>query len=213
MKNFKEFREMPMDEGNEFDSHLQESIMAMVLIRESNSLELYEAFERDQDAIITEGIMDVLKMDVKDVAKNLDGLLGKGLGKAGLHRHKGKGLISYVMSAGKGVGKMMLALIKGDKETVKELAQSVKKADVVDFLLKLDTVTQHLVTGPIHTLDAITGWHIGANLEHAIKGKDGIIAKIKGAIGTIRGNLSGLMDKTREALFNKGMDKLEAEIV
>lgn len=193
---------------------LHNSILDIISIRESNETELYEAFDLDYDDLINEGkLTDILNMDVKDVAKNLDGLLSKGLGKAGLHRHKGKGLISYVMSAGKGVGKLMLALIKGDVEKVKEIAKAVKKEDVIDFLLKLDQVTQHLVTGPIHTLDAITGWHIGANLEHAIKGKDGVIAKIKGAIGTIRSSIGGLVDKARHGIINKGLDKLEAEIV
>ena len=210
MKNFKAFN--ASKEVSEFDDQLVESIMDLLLIREANTQDLYEAFDLDQDTLINEGIMDVLKMDVKDVAKNLDGLLKKGLGKTGLHLHKGKGLISYIMSAGKGVGKIMLALLKGDKETVKELSQSVRKEDVVDFVLKLDQATMHVITGPIHMLDAITGWHIGANLDHVMKGKDAIIAKIKSAIGTIRTSISGIMDKGRELLFNKGMDKLEAEI-
>ena len=206
MKSFKKF-----NEGNEFDT-LAESIMDIVLIRESDETMLYEAFDLDHENIINEGIVDILKMNVKDVAKNLDGLLGKGLGKAGLHRHKGKGLISYVMGATKGVGKMILAAIRGDTDTVKQLAQSVKKEDVIDFLLKLDTVTQHIIVGPIHTLDAITGWHIGANLEHVIRGKDGLVSKIKGAIGTIRNTIASIVDKSRLAVIGRGLDHLEAEI-
>ena len=117
------------------------------------------------------------------------------------------------MKAGKGVGKLMLATLKGDWKTAKEIANTeVDKGELLDFLLKLDTATMHLVSGPIHTLDAITGWHIGAKIEHAMKGKDAIVAKIKGAISTIRQSIGDVVDKARQSLFNKGMDKLEAEI-
>lgn len=199
-------------ELNKPNDVLIEDIMTIIAMRDADEKQLYEAFDADCDYILTEGIMDVLNMNVRDVAKNIEGLLGKGLKKVGLHTHKGKGIISYLMSAGKGVGKMILAGIRGDGETVKELAKSVKKEDVIDFLLKLDMATQHLITGPIHLIDAWTGWHIGANLENVIRGKNGIVAKIKGAFQTIKQNIHSVVDKTRVAVFNKGIDKLEAEI-
>jgi len=208
MKSYKVLQQ----ELNKPSESLIEDIMSIIAIREADQTQLYEAFDADCDYILNEGIMDVLKMDVRTVAKNVDGLLNKGLKKVGLHKHKGKGIISYIMSAGKGVGKMVLAGIRGDTETVKELAQSVKKEDVLDFVLKLDMATQHLITGPIHMIDAWTGWHIGANLENVIRGKDGVVAKIKGAFQTIKQNISHVVDKARIAVFNKNIAQLEAEI-
>ena len=205
MKTFTKFTE---DELNE---QLNDAIMTILLIRESDSNELYEAFDQDCD-IINEGLMDVLNMDIKTIASNLNKVLSKGAGKVGIKRTN-KGLISYIMSAGKGVGKMILAGIKGDKETVKQLIKSVKKEDIIDFLLKMDTLTLHMFGGPIHTIDAITGWNIGANLKRIVSGKTGAIAKIKNAMSSIRDSVGDLMDKTRATVFNKNMDKLETEIV
>jgi len=204
MKQFKELKE----ELNRPSEQLIEDVIALIAIRECDSEALYEAFEQDVD-LLNEGLGD----NIKGIANNVNSLISKGLGKIGAHAHKGTGLIGYLMKAGKSVGKLMLATLKGDWETAKEIANTeVDKGELLDFLLKLDTATMHLVTGPIHSLDAITGWHIGAKLESAMKGKDAIIAKIKGAISTIRSSIGGIVDKARVSLFNRGMDKLEAEI-
>ncbi len=204
MKSYKVLKE----EINQPSEQLIEDVMTILAIRECDSEELYEAFDQDMD-LLAEGVKD----SIGGIAKNVGGLISKGLGKLGGHAHKGTGLIGYVMKAGKSVGKLMLATLKGDWETAKEIANTeVDKGELLDFLLKLDTATMHLVTGPIHTLDAITGWHIGAKIEHAIQGKDAVIAKIKGAISTIRQSIGDVVDKARQSLFNKGMDKLEAEI-
>jgi len=204
MKNFQTFKK----EINKPSDQLIEDVMTILAIRECDSQELYEAFDQDVD-LLNEGVTD----SIGGIAKNVGSLLSKGLGKVGGHAHKGTGLIGYLMKAGKGVGKLMLAVLKGDWDTAKQIANTeVDKGELLDFLLKLDTATMHLVTGPIHTLDAITGWHIGAQIEHAMKGKDALVAKIKGAIETIRHSIGSLVDKTRASLFNKGMDKLEAEI-
>jgi len=89
------------------------------------------------------------------------------LTKVGLHASQGKGLIQYALSAGKGVAKLIGAAIRGDKETAIEVAKTVKKEEVLDFLLKLDTASLHLVSGPLHALDAWTGTHFAANLSAA----------------------------------------------
>ena len=82
----------------------------------------------------------------------------------GLHVKKGKGLIQYFAAFTKGAGAMILAMLKGDTDKVKAISKTVKKQDIIHFLLQLDQATLHLVTGPIHMIDAITGWHIGADL-------------------------------------------------
>ena len=33
----------------------------------------------------------------------------------------------------------------------------------MDILMRLDLITLHAITGPIHIIDALTGWHIGVD--------------------------------------------------
>lgn len=93
------------------------------------------------------------------------------LTKLGFKLHKGRGLVHVLASAGKNTGLLFYYAFKvaaGEneyKEKIKEISKSVKKEDVVDILLKLDMLTMHAITGPIHIIDAITGWHVGANLK------------------------------------------------
>ena len=96
------------------------------------------------------------------------------LKKLGLQAHKGKGLVSYIKGFTQGVGRIVVAALKGDKKKVKEIAQSVRKEDVLDFLLKLDMATLHLVTGPIHFIDAVTGWELWANIKSAAAKADSV---------------------------------------
>lgn len=133
----------------------------------------------------------------------------------GLHIHKTKGLIDYLRLAGKGVAQLFVAAVKGDKEKVAEIKQSVKKGEVMDFFLKLDMATLHLVTGPIHMIDAITGWDLWSNLQAKAKsGPSSIVQELISAIRQIK-------DRIREVVTNrkkvqrvlKHVEELEAELV
>jgi hypothetical protein len=100
------------------------------------------------------------------------------MAKAGLHVQKHDGLVQQAMKGGTILAKFVWYAIKaatGDKDAkvkVKEMANSeVKKEDVLSFLLNLDMATLHVFTGPIHFIDAVTGWHLWANVkEKAGKG-------------------------------------------
>ncbi len=98
------------------------------------------------------------------------------LDKVGIAAHStGPGLLQMLAKAGKNIGMLFYYTLKymaGDKamgDKIKELTTSLTKEEVLDFLLKLDAVTLHLLTGPIHMIDALTGWHIWANIHHATK--------------------------------------------
>lgn len=109
------------------------------------------------------------------------------LGAIGLHAHgSGKGIIQTLMKAGKNVAQLFWYAMKamnGDKEAkkkVKEIAnKEITKKDVVDFLLRLDTLSMHLLTGPIHMIDALTGWHIGVDFKEKT---ENIADRIKKAV-------------------------------
>ena len=102
--------------------------------------------------------------------------VGSLLKKVGLHVHSGEGgLIQILTKSSVTMGKLFWNLMKafttGDskaKEKVKEIVKTeITKEQVLDFLLRVDTLTLHLITGPIHMLDALTGWHIAANIKKA----------------------------------------------
>jgi len=131
----------------------QEILLGLFYLMESSDDVLTEEY-------ISEGIEDLLK-------------------KFGLHVSKGDGLIRYIAKFTKGAGKLLLAALKGDKAKVKELATSISKEELIDFLLKLDTLTLHMFTGPIHIIDAVTGWHIGPNIEHIAKKGADLLGKLK----------------------------------
>lgn len=112
-----------------------------------------------------------------EAGDGLAGKLNKALGALGLQAHgSGKGIIQTLMKAGKNVAQLFwyaMKATKGDEQAklkVKEIAnKEITKKDVVDFLLKLDTLSMHLLTGPIHMIDALTGWHIGVQFEQKTK--------------------------------------------
>jgi len=134
------------------------------------------------------------------------------LGKIGLQAHKGKGIIDYLGMFTKLAGKMILAAIKDDKETVKKLAQEITKEQVLDFLLKLDQATLHLITGPIHFIDAVTGWHIGPALGHAAEKAGDILAQIWKAIKEIKDKIVLVFDQDKQKKLIKQLNYLENAI-
>lgn len=108
-------------------------------------------------------------------AVNIKGALAGFLKKGGVHASKeNKGLIEIMLKSGRHIGLTFFHAIKASrgnedsKDILKNelLKKKVKKADVIDVLLKLDTLTMHLFTGPIHIIDALTGWHIAADIAH-----------------------------------------------
>ena len=87
------------------------------------------------------------------------------LSKLGLHVKKGKGLIQYFAQFGAGMAKLFKAAIKKDKAEVKRIiATEISKEDLIDFVMKLDMASLHILSTPIHFIESITGLHIAANL-------------------------------------------------
>jgi len=100
-----------------------------------------------------------------DMVKGFKSLLPK----LGLTSHKGKGLIQILAQSTKGAALMLYYAFKvsmGEdqyKEKIKQLITSISREDLMDILMRLDLLTLHAITGPIHIIDALTGWHIGVD--------------------------------------------------
>lgn len=168
------------------EQSVQYMIEEMVSIMDTDIDVLYEMVEEDDYIVLEEGIISA---------------------------HKGnRSLIKYFKSAGKGLAKLFMSAIKGDAEGIKKVAKSIKMGDVLDFLLRLDTATLHLITGPIHSIEAITGWHLWANIEKVKKGGQAIADKIHSAIQTIKQHLGGLIAGKKKKEYEKYLDTIDKSI-
>lgn len=134
----------------------------------------------------------------------------KGLAdKIGVHASSsGGGMIGILYKSGKVMAEFMWNAMKasmGDttaKERVKELAKTeISKEDVLDFLLRLDGLTLHTMTGPIHFIDNLTGWHIWAAVKKHAENFGDIAAKaIKDLAGVIKDTDAEVKTKAKSLL-------------
>ena len=161
-----------------------------------------------------QGILFLQEISINQLNENqLDESIKDWMEKFGLHAHKsGPGLIDYIKQFTKGAGQLILAAIKGDEKKIKELSKSIKKEDLLDFLIKLDTITLHLISGPIHMIDALTGWHIGPAIKKTAEKSKDIIKKIWQAILNIKDNVKKIMgpEHQKTVLFN--LQKIEKSL-
>ena len=148
---------------------------------------------------LDEGILDKIK-DVKGKTATM-------LKKIGIHTSKSKGLIEYLWGFNKGIVKLLyhgMQYASGSpqekavaKDEIKTILKSVTKEQVLDFLYKLDQLTLHTITGPLHALDSITGWHITADIKKKIQPA---IAKAKKAIEWLESAKDDLSGKLKTEL-------------
>jgi len=131
--------------------------------------------------------------DLNTLKKGAGALL-KSIG-GGAHK-SGDGLIQVALKSGKLMAEFIWHTLRAaagnedSKVRMKELANTqITKEQVLDFLLKLDMATLHLVSGPLHLIDAVTGWHIWAHIK--TKSED-MLTKAKNAI-------TNLTDAAKEA--------------
>ncbi|URC15132.1 hypothetical protein GD1_8 [Paraglaciecola Antarctic GD virus 1] len=154
---------------------------------------------------------------VDDVLVESEDFLVEGLndylGKIGLKVHKAKGLIDYAKDFLIGTGKLFLLIIKGDKEQAKELLKTVKKEDVLDFLYKLDLATLHLVTGPIHFIDAVTGWDLAVKTKTVVKSSTDLIKELVTSLIKVKDHVGKVLSGKRQKRALNGISTLEDAIV
>ena len=159
----------------------------------------------------------IYAMDFYDQGLNESDLnemdINKFLSKFGLKFHKeGPGLIDYVRDFVKGTGKLFVAAVKGDKAEVMRIAASVTKEQVLDFILKLDQATMHILTGPIHFVDAVTGWDLWANMEKLAKDGKDILVDIWNSLKELKKKIHKAFDPNRETTILKQITDMEAMI-
>lgn len=186
MKTFKEFKKELII------SEMEDKVTTLLWLSENEDI-LNESLETLNEDELVEGINDWL-------------------GKVGMKLHKGDGIIDYIKQFTGGAGKLILAAIKGDKKKVKEIADSLEKEKVVDFLLKLDMATMHVVTGPIHFIDAITGWDLMVNLKHAAHGASDLLKGFYDAIKKVKDTIVKVLDGEKKEKMLQVATNLEVNM-
>jgi len=138
--------------------------------------------------------------------------LGKVANKLGISVHGRKNLLQLVTSVGKNTGLALVYAARshmgqtGAKEKLENILKTSNiKSELADLILRLDTLTLHLFTGPIHIIDAITGWHLGADLQNKAKTPN---THVKTAIDTIIKASNVIKDKPRRTL-NRSIEKIK----
>ena len=141
----------------------------------------------------------------EDVSSILD-KINSTMKSMGLHSKQGKGIIQYTAQYGKAISQILyyaLKANKGDAEAkakIKEItSKELTKEQFIDFLLKLDTLSLHAVTMPIHIIDAITGWHVAANLD---KMQDPIFDRIQKAVEFLENAMEKATGQIKRQLQN-----------
>jgi hypothetical protein len=172
-----------------------EDKISLLLYLSENEEMINESYDLDnlteaQEILVIEGVNDWLN-------------------KIGMKLHKGNGIIDYIVQFSKGAGKLILAAMKKDKDEVKKIAQSLDKAKVMDFLLKLDMATMHIVTGPIHFIDAVTGWDLMVNIQHAAEGAKDKLKNFYDAMKKVKDSIVTVLGGKRKEKMLKVADNLE----
>ena len=181
MKKFKEF----IIE----DKLIEQTLFELLYIMDVDQKHLNEMFESD-DNLIEEGFKDIFK-DIVKIKKE-------------------KGLIQQLKSAGINLSKLFVALIKGDTKAAKAVLKTVKKQDVISFIVNLDMATLHILSTPLHTLSAITGWHF--DFEKVSKISMKIVDKIKTAISIIKQNIGDIIGGKKEKQYISYLDVIDKSI-
>jgi len=156
------------------------------------------------------GLLYILENEsmINESEEDLQEGIKEWLGAVGLKVHKGDGVIDYLKQFSQGAGKLILAAIKGDSEEVKKIANSLDKAKVIDFLLKLDMMSMHIVTGPIHFIDALTGWDLAANLKHAVKQVPNLLKDIWTSLNNIKMNISDVVQGKHQQKILQNVNRI-----
>lgn len=181
------------------------------------------SIEEDAMNLLTLGILleEVGRLDEAiDIGTIKDKTVGL-LKKMGLKMSTGKGLVQYLFTINKNILRLIYHGISlGDaaehqreasKKAIKEIMGSVSKEDVVNFLYKLDQLTLGVLTTPLKLIDAVTGWHIAADvskkIKPAVERAKQAIHWLESAKSSLEGKLKAQVQKYVNALrrvFNLG---------
>ena len=69
--------------------------------------------------------------------------------------------------------------------------------------------TAHIVSGPIHLIDAWTGWHLWANVKNKAQSAKKVVVD---AIKKLKEFISNVYDKTKAKVYTNYMKQMEKDL-
>ena len=120
------------------------------------------------------------------------------LGKMGIKITKHEGILDYIKKFSSVFGKVFLYIIKGDTEKAKELLKTLTRGDFIDFVLKLDLGTLHMLSEPLHMIAAWTGWDIEAVLGKLEDEAKNSIESLKQAVSNVKNKITTVFSGKKE---------------
>ena len=164
----------------------------------------------NNNIVLEEGILNTFKKMIDTVYKH----------SKTLNKHSHDGLISQLKSATTNGWKFIKAAFqlynkKITKDEFETKWHSLKphKKEIMHFLINLDILTLHLITGPIEIIGVITGIHIDEIIADKLK-NDGIKSdKDTGLIANLYSITKQLKDKVESILTGEHKEKAETAIL
>ena len=159
--------------------------------------------------ILDEGNEVILSEARAEDLKSLVGSVSKKLGFASSGR---KNLLSLLSSISKNAALTVVYAIQAQagREGAKEKLQNVLqtsnvKAELLDLVVRADVLTLHLISGPIHMIDALTGYEIADKIrEKAEIGGN----KVKDAVELIQKSAQSLSDNQKSRRVKKSLNTI-----
>lgn len=162
-------------------------------------LEFVMILEEGSELVLSEARADDLKTLVANVTQKL------GFASSGR-----KNLLSLLTSISKNAALAVIYAIQtqANREGAKEKLQNILKtsnvkAELVDLVIRADVLTLHLISGPIHIIDAITGYEIAEKIRNKAQIGAG---RIKTAVDLIQKSARALIDNKKSRRVKKSLD-------
>jgi len=163
-------------------------------------LEFISIIESD-DSILTEARGDTIKSLFSQISNKIGGSSGDKKNLFGLLRsigQTGSKSILYAIQAAAGR--------EGAEEKLKKtLKNSNAKAEIIDFIIRADVLTLHLISTPIHMIDAIAGFDIAEKIrEKAVGGGE----RLKDAVDLIQKSAKNLGNPSTARKVKKSLNTI-----
>ncbi len=177
------------------------------MIRESiKRINEQEVFQTD----FNEVLLGMAILEQMDPNEPLNEGVNNILGKFGLElEKKSPGVIEYMYKFSKGIGKMIWFAIKKDTKGIEKLSKEFNKEMFLDFLYKLDLVTMHFITGPLHFIDGITGWGLEVKIKELATDADKLVSKMKNALEVVKKEVASYFAPTLQPLVLSKVQDIE----
>jgi hypothetical protein len=156
----------------------------------------------EDDILLSENKLEGIRSTFTSLAK-----------KMGISGESKKTLLGLLSTIGKKAALTLVYAIQASagSESAKEKLKEIVKdrqiySELSDLVIRLDVLTLHMISGPIHMIDALTGWDIADKIrEQAL----GVTNKINTAIDTISSSAQKHLNTDKSKRVQKKINQIK----